>query len=193
MTYSIGLLAPTLLTEQLGVRPSDLGAYLVLPPLCNVSGALMSASCATALHRRGVSALRLQKCMTGTGGVIGSACALLLIMSRSPSGMVACWCGVVLGHCFHDHGYDSNKSTVGGEDAAVIESVCNPVANVPGLMSPVLASFFLHRAGTRMPLFAVAAVLQLSGSAIFCQWASGEIARVTVARRNARSNQRPNR
>ena len=51
--------------------------------------------------------------------------------------------------------------TSGGPDAAIIESVMNPIANLPGLVGPLLATFFLRRFGSRMPLFTLAAACQV--------------------------------
>ena len=68
----------------------------------------------------------------------------------------------------------------GGPDAAIIESVMNPIANVPGLVGPLLATFFLRRFGSRMPLFALAALCQASAAAVFCRWASDRPARDIV-------------
>ena len=75
----------------------------------------------------------------------------------------------------------------GGPDAAIIESVMNPIANVPGLVGPLLATFFLRRFGSRMPLFALAALCQASAAAVFCRWASDRPARdiVTAQQRQA--------
>jgi len=133
---------------------------------------------------------------------------LLLTLARSPSSFVSCWCGVIIGHCCHDHGFESNKSTSGGPDAAIIESVNNPIANIPGLVGaisltplspmrfgsllspnlagPLLAGFFLRRFGSRMPLFGVAALCQMSAAAVFWRWAAAEPARDIVAGRKAR-------
>ena len=123
---------------------------------------------------------------------------------------MSCWCGVIIGHCCHDHGFESNKSTSGGPDAAIIESVNNPIANIPGLVGaisltplqtvtnalwltfvaecgagPLLAGFFLRRFGSRMPLFGVAALCQMSAAVVFWRWAAAEPARDIVAGRKA--------
>ena len=171
-----------------------------------------------ALQRRGLSEVRVQKVMTAIGGCTEALFLLLLTAARSPWQFVSAWCGVIVGHCCHDHGFESNKSTSvrcansapapsyssygpglnqllmdvwqGGPDAAIIESVMNPIANVPGLVGPLLATFFLRRFGSRMPLFALAALCQASAAAVFCRWASDRPARDIVTAQQQRAARR---
>ena len=64
-----------------------------------------------ALQRRGLSEVRVQKVMTAIGGCTEALFLLLLTAARSPWQFVSAWCGVIVGHCCHDHGFESNKST----------------------------------------------------------------------------------
>ena len=64
-----------------------------------------------ALQRRGLSEVRVQKVMTAIGGCTDALFLLLLTAARSPWQFVSAWCGVIVGHCCHDHGFESNKST----------------------------------------------------------------------------------
>lgn len=176
-TYSIGLLAPSVLTETLGLQPHELGPFLACPTALNPLMAILVTSAVTVLHKRGLSEVRIQKVATGVGGAVEAVFLLLLTAARTPRQFVSAWCGVIVGHCFHDHGFESNKSTSGGPDAAIIESVMNPIANIPGLVGPLLATFFLNRFGSRMPLFTLAAACQAGAALVFCKYAVHKPAR----------------
>lgn len=176
-TYSIGLLAPSVLTETLRVQPHALGPFLAVPTALNPLCAILVTSVVAALHKRGLSEVRVQKIATGVGGATEAVFLLLLTAARTPWQFVSAWCGVIVGHCCHDHGYESNKSTSGGPDAAIIESVVNPIANFPGLIGPLLATFFLRRFGSRMPVFTLAAACQAGAAVLFCKYAADKPAR----------------
>ncbi len=176
-TYSIGLLAPSVLTETLNLEPHELGPFLAVPTALNPLMAVLVTSGVAALHKRGLREVHVQKVATGVGGAIEAVFLLLLTGARTPWQFVSAWCGVIVGHCCHDHGFESNKSTSGGPDAAIIESVMNPIANIPGLVGPLLATFFLRCFGSRMPLFTLAAACQAGGALIFCKYAVDKPAR----------------
>ena len=67
-TYSIGLLAPSVLVETLNVAPAGLGPYLAIPTALNPLAALGVTSAVGALHKRGLSEIMVQKIMTAVGG-----------------------------------------------------------------------------------------------------------------------------
>jgi hypothetical protein len=122
-TYSIGLLAPSVLTETLKLQPHELGPFLAVPTALNPLVAIAVTSGIASLHQRGLSEVRVQKVATAVGGATEAVFLLLLTAARTPWQFVSAWCGVIVGHCCHDHGFESNKSTSGGPDAAIIESV----------------------------------------------------------------------
>ena len=185
-TYSIGLLAPSVLTETLRVQPHALGPFLAVPTALNPLCAILVTSAVAAVHKRGLSEVRVQKIATGVGGATEAVFLLLLTAARTPWQFVSAWCGVIIGHCCHDHGYESNKSTSGGPDAAIIESVVNPIANFPGLIGPLLATFFLRRFGSRMPLFTLAAACQAGAAVLFCKYAADKPARDVLSLQHSR-------
>eukprot|EP01052_Picozoa_sp_SAG31_P036486 SAG31_NODE_4561_length_3136_cov_4.102733_2_plen_192_part_00 len=158
----------------------QLGPFLTVPTALNPLAALVVTWGVGALHRCRLPEISVQKIMTGVGGAIEAVFLLLLTAARTPTQFVAAWCGVMIGHCCHDHGFESNKSTSGGPDAAIIESVMNPIANIPGLVGPLIAGFFLRRFGSRMPLFKVAALCQASAAVVFWRWAAAKPARDLV-------------
>lgn len=66
---------------------------------------------------------------------------------------------------------------VGGPDTAVIFSVANTVANMSGVVIPIVANVFRRRTGSYAPLFAVCAAMEAAGGLLFCKLASVSPAR----------------
>lgn len=109
---SIGLLAPSVLTETFKLQAHQLGPFLAVPTALNPVVAVAVTSGVAALQRGGLSEVKVQKVMTAIGGCTEAAFLLLLTKAHTPWQFVSSWCGVILGHCCHDHGFESNKSTV---------------------------------------------------------------------------------
>ena len=69
---------------------------------------------------------------------------------------------------------------VGGPDTAVLFSVANTVANMSGVVIPVLANTFFRRTGSYAPLFFTCAAMEAVGGVLFCKLASVQVARDTL-------------
>ena len=61
--------------------------------------------------------------MSAGGGIVEAFFLFGLANARAPGAAVLAWCGVVVGHCMHDHGYDSNKSSIGRQVTILCPSV----------------------------------------------------------------------
>ena len=73
---------------------------------------------------------------------------------------------------------------VGGPDTGVVSAVGNTLANVPGMVGPMIAVWLLRTTGSWMPLFTGTAVCQLCAAALFHVCATTESARDVLARRD---------
>ena len=69
---------------------------------------------------------------------------------------------------------------VGGPDTAVLFSVANTVANMSGVVIPVVANAFRRRTGSYASLFVLCAAMEAVGGLLFCKLASVTVARDTL-------------
>ena len=211
-----------------------------IPPALNVCGSFVIAALDGRLHRRRLGILTIQKLFTMSGAAIEALflCAFAAVLwvprLRSPLYATLAYCGVIVGHLCHASGLFTNYQDVGGpvsttrpprplsvarsdlslahlaQDSSVIISVCNPLANVAGILVPAGARFFTQRSGSSAPYFVVrpelhprrhlalvrhsdlpgfaqvAAAAQLAAGLHFCRTASTTPARELVAARQRR-------
>ena len=69
---------------------------------------------------------------------------------------------------------------VGGPDTAILFSVANTVANMSGIVIPMIANVFQRRTGSYAPLFVLCAAMEAVGGLLFCKLASVTAARDTL-------------
>ena len=72
---------------------------------------------------------------------------------------------------------------MGGPDTAVLFSVANTVANMSGVVIPMIANMFRRRTGSYASLFVLCAAMEAVGGLLFCKLASVTAARDNVRRR----------
>ena len=80
-------------------------------------------------------------------------------------------------------GYGPNYLEVGGPDTGVVSAVGNTLANVPGMVGPVVAVWLLKKTGSWMPLFTATAGIQVVAGLLFQMCGTTESARDILARR----------
>lgn len=105
---------------------------------------------------------------------------------RSPTLATLACSGVTLGHLIHWSGFYQNYHDVGGPDTAILFSVANTVANLSGVVIPVVANAFRKRSGSYAPLFLLCAAMEAAGGVVFCRLSSTDVAReMLLTRRQA--------
>ena len=190
--YAMMQLSPQIYTSLLGVAPGSLQNYLAIPPALNVCGSFVIAAIDGLLHRRQMPLLQIQKLMSMLGATVEAifltafAVVLWVPRLRSPVYATIASCGVIVGHLCHASGLFTNYQDVGGPDSSVIISVCNPLANIAGVLVPAGSTFFLNRTGSFAPYFVIAAVAQLAAGLNFVRNASVTPARELVEERRRR-------
>lgn len=179
--YSLAMLAPTVYTTRLGLLPEHLGPHLAIPPAINVFGAFVIAALENSLSARGHSLATVQKLFTGFGAVLEFVFLTAFAVAKRPMQATVAYCCVVVGHLLHGSGFYTNFQDVGGKDSAILWAVSNPLANIPGLVAPILSTFWTRRLGSfQFPLFFTAALMQLSAGVLFVRFASATPARDTI-------------
>ena len=121
---------------------------------------------------------RLQKLFTGAGALVEFVFLTAFGLARRPAQATAAYCCVVIGHLLHGSGFYTNFQDVGGRDSALLWAISNPLANIPGLVAPIVSAFWARRLGSfQFPLFFTAALMQLSAGFFFVRFASATPAR----------------
>lgn len=97
------------------------------------------------------------------------------------------------GGCFDNSGYGPNYLEVGGPDTGVVSAVGNTLANVPGMIGPVIAVAVKNKTGSFLPYFGVTAALHVLAGLFFQACGTTESARDILARRDQRNQQNKNK
>ena len=108
----------------------------------------------------------------GVGALVEAVSLVSFGRCREAMRATICWCGVTVGHLLHGSGFFTNYEDVGGPDSAILWSVGNPLASVPGLIAPMLAASIKATTGKYNALFYLVAILQVSVGAVFAAFAS---------------------
>ena len=120
----------------------------------------------------------MQKLFTGAGALVEFVFLTAFGLARRPTQATAAYCCVVIGHLLHGSGFYTNFQDVGGRDSALLWAISNPLANIPGLVAPIVSAFWTRRLGSfQFPLFFTAALMQLSAGFFFMRFASATPAR----------------
>lgn len=73
----------------------------------------------------------------------------------------------VAGQCFHGSGCNASYLEIGDKDSAMLAAVGNTLATVPQSVAPQLKLWIVHVTGSWVPLFGLAAVLQLAAGLMY--------------------------
>ena len=185
MTYMMNQMGPIIFTEVCGVSTAAMGAFLAIPPTLNCVGSFAIAGIEALMLKSGMTQLRIQKLMTTLGSIIEAVSLVAFGKCRTPVPATIAWCGVVVGHLLHGSGFFTNYEDVGGPDSAILWSVGNPLASLPGYLSPMIAAAIKAATGKYDMLFNIAAVGQLSIAVFFGLCGSCVPARNILARTRA--------
>jgi ACS family sodium-dependent inorganic phosphate cotransporter len=176
--------APTYFNQVLGVPLGSVGTYLAVPATINLVGNILIAMLESFLVSRKVGELAIRKGASTLAAATQAVSIVLFGLARTPFAAMLAYCGVVGGGCLHNSGYAPNYLEVGGPDTGVVSAVGNTLANVPGMLGPIVAVWAVKDMGNRaswMPLFAATAGIQAVAAAFFQLCASTRPARDTLA------------
>jgi ACS family sodium-dependent inorganic phosphate cotransporter len=187
MIYMMNQMGPVIFTEVCGVSAGRLGGFLAIPPTVNSIGSFVVAGAEAVLLQRGLTPLRIQKMMTISGAVVQALSLVWFGRCRRAVPAVLAWCGVTVGHLLHGSGFFTNYEDVGGPDSAILWSVGNPLASLPGYVAPLLAAAIRSATGRYNHLFNLAASLQLSVAVFFGCCGSTTPARQLLAMQRQKS------
>lgn len=168
--YTLMQWAPTYFNQVLGVPLGHVGNYLAAPATVNLVGNILVAMLESFLVSRGVGELAIRKGASTLAAASQSVSIVLFGLARTPLAAMLAYCGVVGGGCLHNSGYGPNYLEVGGPDTGVVSAVGNTLANVPGMLGPIVAVWAVKEMSDRaswMPFFVATAGIQVVAGAFF--------------------------
>ena len=74
---------------------------------------------------------------------------------------------MVTGQCFHGSGCNASYLEIGDKDSAMLAAVGNTLATIPQSVAPQLKLWIVHVTGSWVPLFGLAAALQLAAGLMY--------------------------
>lgn len=168
--YTLMQWAPTYFNQVLGVPLGSVGTYLAGPATVNLVGNILVAMLESLLVSRGVGELAIRKGASTLAAISQAASIVMFGLARTPLSAMLAYCGVVGGGCLHNSGYAPNYLEVGGPDTGVVSAVGNTLANVPGMLGPIVAVWAVKEMSNRaswMPLFFATAGIQVVAGSFF--------------------------
>jgi ACS family sodium-dependent inorganic phosphate cotransporter len=130
--------------------------------------------CADRLRAGGMSVTRVRKLMQ-TVGLAGSAAALLAAQYvQGLPGAVACMCAALGLLAFCGSGWGPNHLDIAPRHADVLMGLSNTFATLPGIIGVAVAGWLVDATGGYAAIFALVAVMNAVGAAVWIAFASGE-------------------
>ena len=166
--YTLSLWAPTYFTEVLGCTMVEAVGFLAVTAPISMGGGFVLAAVDTLLREKlQLSELAIRRAMVLTQSM-GTAAALVLFgMARTPAGATVALCVKEAGTLCYSLGVAVNYLEVGAANTALLKAVGNTMANVPGLLIPIVGVALRKATGAWMPLFCMSASLHLVAGAHF--------------------------
>lgn len=165
---------PSYFHDTQGVSITGAGAWSAAPWLTMFVMVNVAGWCADRLGAGGMTLTRVRKLMQCTG-LIGSAAGLLLAQqAQSLHGAVLCMC-VALGFlAFTWSGWSPNHLDIAPRYADVLIGISNTFGTLPGVVGVAVAGWLVDVTGSYGTIFALVALVNVAGAAVWLAFASGE-------------------
>lgn len=172
--YFVVTWAPTYLSKELGVPPSAIGLYAMLPWVAaflvgNVSGWL-----ADAMITRGVSVTTTRKIFQSIAFTGASIFLLLLIGVKSANLAIFYMTLSFVCGAFGLAAFGVNHLDIGPKYAGVLMGITNTAATIPGIFGPLAVGYILTVTGSWTGVFIMIAAVNMFGLLVWNLFATGE-------------------
>lgn len=165
---------PSYFSDVQNLSLSHAGFFSVAPWICLFAGSNLSALCADAMIKRGVSITHTRKLMQCVG-LLGSA-AFLIAATFAQSASAAMWifCGALglLGVTWS--GYAPNHLDIAPRQAGFLMGITNTFGTIPGIVGVFVTGWLIDATGTYASAFSLSAGLSVLGAIVWLIWARGE-------------------
>eukprot|EP01050_Picozoa_sp_SAG11_P002073 SAG11_NODE_100_length_16863_cov_12.374911_15_plen_511_part_00 len=172
-----------LLTLCLLLHPSDIS----FPGTVGIWGPFLLGALENKLRAAGMPLLKIRRRFTLWGSILQALSCLIFTRMRTPALAMLANTGVHVGMCLHSSGWSANYLEVGGKDTALMYSVGNALASIPGLMLPPLGFWLLRRTNSWLPLFGFSAGCTMLAGLWFNASASLTTGRELLAQKRERA------
>lgn len=104
----------------------------------------------------------------------------MFALCQRPLAAALAYSAVSLGQALHHSGFLPNYLEVGADDSGMLTGVGNSIANLPGVISPILAELIVRKTGLWLPFFVSSAAVEVVACIFFCSSCKVEPARSTL-------------
>jgi ACS family sodium-dependent inorganic phosphate cotransporter len=165
---------PSYFHDTQGVSVAGAGIYSAAPWLTMFIMVNVAGWCADRLHAGGMPLTRVRKLMQ-TVGLLGSAAALL--SAQGAEGLpaaVTSMCAALGLLAFTWSGWAPNHLDIAPRYADVLIGISNTFGTLPGVIGVAVAGWLVEVTGGYAAIFALVAVMNALGAAVWIAFASGE-------------------
>jgi len=165
---------PSYFHDTQGVSVIGAGIYSAAPWLTMFVMVNVAGWCADRLRAGGVALTRVRKIMQSTG-LLGSAAALLVAQNaQSLPAAVLCMCAALGFLACTWSGWAPNHLDIAPRYADILIGISNTFGTLPGVVGVAVAGWLVDVTGGYAAIFALVAVINLLGTAVWIAFASGE-------------------
>ncbi len=165
---------PSYFHDTRGVSVTGAGIYSAAPWLTMFVMANVAGWIADQLRGRGLSLTHVRKIMQSVG-LLGSAGALLAAPgAQTLTGAVLCMCAALGFLACTWSGWAPNHMDIAPRYADILMGISNTFATLPGIIGVAVAGWLVDLTGGYTAIFALVAVINLLGTAVWITFASGD-------------------
>ena len=159
--------APTVLIEMHKCSPAVAGGYLAVANAVDILGNFVSGVVETLLLRLGYSPAAVQTLCHSSASALHAVCLVGFTLAPSPQAATALYCLMTATMSMVQSAFFGTYLDVGGKQVGLLMSIGNTIANVPGVMVPIVGAFVRQRFGSFTPLFAAVAAAHAASAVVF--------------------------
>ena len=159
--------APTVLMESHNCSPAVAGGYLAVANAVDILGNFVSGAVETALLRLGYGPAAVQTLCHSSASALHAVCLVGFTLAPSPQAATALYCLMTATMSMVQSAFFGTYLDVGGKQVGLLMSIGNSVANVPGVLVPIVGAFVRQRFGSFTPLFAAVAAAHAAAAVVF--------------------------
>lgn len=165
---------PSYFHDTQGVSVTGAGMYSAAPWLTMFVMVNVAGWGADRLRASGVALTRVRKVMQSLG-LLGSAAALLVAQEvQTLHGAVLCMCAALGFLACTWSGWAPNHLDIAPRYADILIGISNTFGTLPGVVGVAVAGWLVDVTGSYASIFALVAVLNVLGAAVWIAFASGE-------------------
>lgn len=172
--YFVVTWVPTYLNKELGVPPSEIGLYAMLPWVAAFLVGNASGWLADVMITRGISVTATRKIFQSIAFTGASVFLLLLIGVKSANLAILYMTLSFMFGAFGLAAFGVNHLDIGPRYAGILVGITNTAATIPGIFGPLAVGYILTMTGSWTGVFVMIAAVNMLGLLVWNLFATGE-------------------